>query len=162
MGAETPRTNPRRETFAAPSGTHSPVTNGGNTTVRTSVALALLALVANGTAFAGELSGTPARGPRTAALYVEVPLGARHRHKPAFGLRLQELTLPHTSFAAARYAAGPSRTLLDVPLSARKDDPLRGAGAAMLLGKGAIVGIVVGAVVAVSVMSDDDGDGGGY
>jgi hypothetical protein len=31
----------------------------------------------------------------------------------------------------------------------------------MLLGKGMIVGIVVGAVVAVSVLSDDD-DGSGY
>ena len=75
---------------------------------------------------------------------------------------VQELALPHASFSAARYAGGPSRTLLDVPLVVRKDDPLRDAGAAMLLGKGAIVGIVVGAVVAVSVISDDDGDGGGY
>lgn len=128
--------------------------------MKISAALALLAFVASGTAFAGELADGPAGSPRAAAFYVAVPLGTRHRHKPAFGLRLQELALPHSSFASAGHA-GLSRTLLDVPLVVRKDDPLRDAGAAMLLGKGAIVGIVVGAVVAVSVMSDD-GDGGGY
>lgn len=120
-----------------------------------------MAFLASSAAFAGDLSNSPDGNPRAAAFYVEMPLGARHRHKPAFGLRLQELALPHMSFAAARQA-GLSKTLLDVPLVVRKDDPLRDAGAAMLLGKGAIVGIVVGAVVAVSVMSDDDGDGGGY
>lgn len=128
--------------------------------MRTSAALALLACVASGTASADAWTGHPAGSPRAAALYVEVPLGARHGHKPHFGLRLQELALPHTRSAAARDGSG-SRTLLDVPLFVRKDDPLRGSRAAMLLGKGAIVGIVVGAVVAVSVI-DDDGDGGGY
>lgn len=128
--------------------------------MRISVTLALLAFVASGTACAGELSDSPYGSARAAAFYVAVPLGERHRHKPAFGLRLQELALPHSSFAFARQG-GLSRTLLDVPLVVRTDDPLRDAGAAMLLGKGAIVGIVVGAVVAVSVINDD-GDGGGY
>lgn len=77
------------------------------------------------------------------------------------GLRLQELALPHVRSAAAR-DGGVARTLLDVPLLFRKDNPLGDGAAARLLGKGAIVGIVVGAVVAVSVINDDDGDGGGY
>ncbi len=50
----------------------------------------------------------------------------------------------------------------DVPLRARSDDAVRDSGATMLLGKGLIVGIVVGAVVAVSVLSDDDDGSGGY
>ena len=117
-------------------------------------------MVASATASADELFGPRAAGARAAAFYVEVPLGgARHGSKPAFGLRLQELPLPHSTVGARR--GGGYRTLLDVPLVVRNDDPLREAGAAMLLGKGAIVGIVVGAVVAVSVISDD-GDGGGY
>jgi hypothetical protein len=128
--------------------------------MRSTAALALLALVASGTAFADELDSPRSASARAAALYVEVPVGpARHRHKPAFGLRLQELALPHANTTAGRL--GGARTLLDVPLLVRKDDPLRAGGPAMLLGKGAIVGIVVGAVVAVSVL-DDDGDGGGY
>ena len=55
-----------------------------------------------------------------------------------------------------------AKTILEVPLRVRSDDAVRDSGAAMLLGKGLIVGIVVGAVVAVSVLSDDDDDGGGY
>jgi hypothetical protein len=54
-----------------------------------------------------------------------------------------------------------AKTILDVPLRVRSADAVRDSGAAMLLGKGLIVGIVVGAVVAVSVLSDDDDDGGG-
>jgi hypothetical protein len=121
---------------------------------------ALLILFTSGAASADELFGHRAGGARSASFYVKVPLGAA-RQRPAFGLRLQEPRVPHSTNAAARHGSG-FRTLLDVPLVVRKDDPLRDGRAAMLLGKGAIVGIVVGAVVAVSVISDDDGDGGGY
>jgi hypothetical protein len=125
--------------------------------------LALLALAASGTASADELLSPRSGSPRAAVLYVELPIGAaRHRHKPAFGLRLQELAVPHAATAAAGYSSGGARTLLDVPLLVRKDDPLRDGSAAMLLGKGAIVGIVVGAVIAVSVINDDGDGGGGY
>jgi hypothetical protein len=124
--------------------------------------LALLALAASGAASADELLSPRSGSPRAAVLYVELPIGAaRHRHKPAFGLRLQELAVPHAATAAAGYSSG-ARTLLDVPLLVRKNDPLRDGGAAMLLGKGAIVGIVVGAVIAVSVINDDGDGGGGY
>lgn len=136
------------------------------TTVRTQTILAVVALLASGTAVAdGAFShtGTHERGPTAAALYLEVPLGAsgRQNAKPILGLRLQQL--PLTPLGAAGSDRWHARTLLDVPLLRRDDDPLRDAPASNLLGKGVIVGIVVGAVVAVSVLNDDDdGSGGGY
>jgi len=97
---------------------------------------------------------------RAASLYLEIPLGVRDRQraKPSLGLRVEELGGGPRSFSRA---ASLSRTLVDVPLRARHEDALRDSGANTMLGTGAIVGIVVGAIVAVSVLSDDDG-GGGY
>ncbi len=133
--------------------------------MRTQATLALIALLASAGAYAdGRLSTghAGARGPTAAALYVSVPIGARNREraKPTLGLRVQELPLAPLS------SMGPgvgwrAKTLLDVPLRVRSDDAVHDSGAALLLGKGLIVGIVVGAVVAVSALSDDD-DGGGY
>jgi hypothetical protein len=78
------------------------------------------------------------------------------------GLRVQELPLAPLS-STAPGAGWRAKTILDVPLRVRGDDAVRDSGATMLLGKGLIVGIVVGAVVAVSVLSDDDDDDdGGY
>jgi hypothetical protein len=96
-----------------------------------------------------------------AVLYLEVPLRT-HGKRPAglsFGLRLQQSPLAPLSLGGRD--AWQAKTILDVPFRVRHDDPLRDSGAAMLLGKGMIVGIVVGAVVAVSVLTDDDGGGGG-
>jgi hypothetical protein len=125
--------------------------------VRASTAFALLALFATGSASADD-AFTPA-GARAAALYVAVPLGARDRRAaPVLGLRIQEYRLGPSGPAGAASLAS-TRTVLDVPLLAREDDPLRDSGAKMLLGKGMIVGIVVGALVAASLISDDDDDG---
>ena len=134
--------------------------------MRTQATFALIALLASAGAYADHPNSSGhagARGPTAAALYVAVPIGARNREdaKPTLGLRLQELPLASLS-SAAPGAGWRAKTILDVPFRVRDDDPLRDSGAAMLLGKGLIVGIVVGAVVAVSVISDDDDDGGGY
>jgi hypothetical protein len=125
--------------------------------VRAHATLTLIALLTSGAASADDLF-TRNDGARSAALYLEMPVGVRDRKhaKPAFGLRLERHQL--ASFAGA----GRTKTLLDVPLLVRKDDPLRAAGAQHLLGTGAIVGIAVGAVVAVAVITDDDDGGGGY
>jgi hypothetical protein len=133
--------------------------------VRTQVILALIALLASAEAYADGLfpAGTAgARGPTAAALYVSVPIGARNRQqaRPTLGLRLQELPLAPLS-STAPGTGWRAKTILDVPLRVRSNDPVSDSGATMLLGKGLIVGIVVGAVVAVSVLSDDDDDGGG-
>jgi hypothetical protein len=91
-----------------------------------------------------------------------VPIGARNREqaKPFLGLRVQEL--PAAPLSSTTFGTGwRAKTILDVPLRARGDDPVGDSGAKALLGKGLIVGIVVGAVVAVSVINDDDDDGGG-
>jgi hypothetical protein len=158
----------RDETFGSLAGTHSPVTTSkGERTVRTQLTCASIALLASAAAhadgrFTNERAG--ARGPAAAAFYVAVPIGARDRQqaRPTFGLRVQELPLSSLS-AISRGEGRQAKTILDVPLGVRNDDALRDSGAAMLLGKGLIVGIVVGAVVAVSVISDDDDDdGGGY
>jgi hypothetical protein len=121
--------------------------------------LALLALLTSGAASANDLL-TPNHGTRSAALYLEIPVGVRDRAhtKPAFGLRVQQNQVGLASLAAG----GGTRTLLDMPLLVRKDDPLRAAGAQHMLGTGAIVGIVVGAVVAVAVITDDSDGGGSY
>ena len=126
--------------------------------MRAHVTLALIALVTSGAASADDLF-TRNDGPRTAALYLEMPVGVRDRAhaKPALGLRLQQHQLGLASFPEGDH----TKTLLDVPLLFRKDNPLRAAGAQHMLGTGAIVGIVVGAVVAVAVISDSGG-GGGY
>lgn len=86
-----------------------------------------------------------------------VPLGVRDRQRPVFGLRLQETRLAASTLTGAPPGA---RTVLEVPF-VHNDDPLDDSGAKMLLGKGLIVGIVVGAIVAVSVIGDND-DGDGY
>lgn len=124
-----------------------------------------MALFASGSAAAdGVFSSGRTRGDGStaASLYVAVPFGPRNgqRAKPVLGLRLQELPLaPDFRGAALDWRA---KTILDVPLVTRREDPLRDSGAAMLIGKGLIVGIVVGAVVALSVISDDDDGDGGY
>jgi len=94
-------------------------------------------------------------------LYFEVPMGARgdQHARPSFGLRLQQAPLAPLNLGP--WDRRQAKTIFDVPFRARYDDPLRDSGASMLIGKGLIVGIVVGAVVAVSVLSDDDDDGGG-
>ena len=132
--------------------------------MRIPATFALIAVFTSTTASADDLFGagnTRAESARVATLYLEVPLGVRdhRRAKPAFGLRLQEVAIAPSSFAVSG-GRGRTRTLLDVPLLVRRQDPLRESGATMLLGTGMIVGIVVGAVIAVSVLSDDDGDGG--
>ena len=133
--------------------------------MRIRVPLALVALLATGAAAADDLfarAGMHERGPTAAALYLEVPIGARNRQeaKPILGLRLLELPLAPLSVAGSNHWR--PRTLLDVPLIRRRDDPLRDTPSSNLLGKAVIVGIVVGAVVAVNVLNDDDDDGGGY
>jgi hypothetical protein len=122
-------------------------------------------LLAGSSAAADDLfrhAGTHERGPTAAALYLEVPLGARNRQqaKPVLGLRLQELPFAPISVAGGNHWR--PKTLLDLPLIRRNDDPLRDAPSSNLLGKAVIVGIVVGAVIAVNVLDDDDDDGGGY
>ena len=135
--------------------------------MRTQLTFASIALLASAAAhadgrFTNERAG--ARGPAAAAFYVGVPIGAQDRQqaRPTFGLRVQEL--PRSSLSAISRGEGwQAKTILEVPLGGRDDDALRDSRAAMLLGKGLIVGIVVAAVVAVSVISDDDDDdGGGY
>jgi hypothetical protein len=126
--------------------------------------LALIAVLASGAAAAdGAFSSAPAgaRGPTAAAVYFAVPIGARNREeaKPMLGLRVQRLPLTPLESATLGWRA---KTIVDVPLRVRGEDPVRDNGSALLLGKGLIVGIVVGAVVAVSVLDDDDDDGGGY
>ncbi|HJR69368.1 MAG TPA: hypothetical protein VKA43_04965 [Gammaproteobacteria bacterium] len=133
--------------------------------MRTRVLFALLALLTSSAAAAADIfghAGMRERGPTAAALYLEVPLGARNRRqaKPVLGLRLLEL--PHAPLSVAGSHRWLPKTLLDVPLTRRSDDPLRDAPASNLLGKAVIVGIVVGAVVAASVLSDDDDGDGGY
>jgi hypothetical protein len=141
------------------------ILNPREKTVQTRVLLALVALLVSGAAAADDLFSYPGmreRGPTAAALYLEVPLGARNRQqaKPVLGLRLVEQPLAPLNVAGRAHFR--QRTLLDVPLTRRHDDPLRDAPSANLLGKAVIVGIVVGAVVAVNVLDDDDDGGGGY
>jgi hypothetical protein len=124
----------------------------------------LLALFTSSAAAADDRfghAGMRERGPTAAALYLEVPLGARNRQqaKPVLGLRLLELQHAPLSVAGSHHWR--PKTLLDLPLTRRSDDPLRDAPASNLLGKAVIVGIVIGAVVAVNVLNDDDDDGGG-
>ncbi len=126
--------------------------------MRTPALVALLAVLVSGAATADEPSA--ATRERTAALSPAVPPGVRDRQRPVFGLRLQETRLAASTLTGAPLGA---RTVLEVPFVQHNDDPLDDSGAKMLLGKGLIVGIVVGAIVAVSVIGDnDDGDGGGY
>jgi len=90
-----------------------------------------------------------------------VPLGARvEAHmRPVFGLRLQQTPLAQINVSP--WDRRQARTVLDVPFRSRREDPLKDSGALNVLGTGAIVGIVVGGIVAVAVLADDDG-GGGY
>ena len=133
--------------------------------MRTRAALLVVGVLASATAAA---DGTFSRADRAnqapaAALYFQVPLGTRgeQQGRPTFGLRVQQGPLAQLHFSPLDRRQ--AKTILDVPFRARQDDPLRDSGASTLLGTGMIVGIVVGAVVAVAVLSDDDdGDGGGY
>jgi len=127
--------------------------------ITTLALFASFAFVASGAAGADEpFAGSAVRA---ASVYLEIPLGVHDRQhaKPLFGLRVQEFSSVSRSFSGV---ASLPKTLVDVPLRARHDDGLRDSGAMMALGKGAIVGIVVGAVVAVAVISDDSDGGGGY
>lgn len=95
-----------------------------------------------------------------AALYLEFPLTAGHR-TPMLGFRVQRAGA--TGLEAMRGdRRRESSVALDVRLNARKDRDADTA-ALSLLGRGAIIGIVAGAVVGLAVIADDDdGDGGGY
>ena len=133
--------------------------------MRTPATLALLALLASATATADPFERTFTGADRSPAaqLYVQVPLAKRGQHRDAFtfGLRLQQ-TVDPLRVVGPRTQWQP-KTLLDVPLRVRSDDPLAGSHA-MMLGKGALIGVICGGVVAVAVLADDnnDGSGGGY
>ena len=135
--------------------------------MRTQATLALIALLACSAATADDTFATLNGANRSPAamLYFEVPLAKRghHREAPIFGLRVQQVSAAPLTLVGPRME-WQAKTLIDVPLRARQDDPLRDSHAAMALGKGAVIGIIVGAIVAVAVIADDDGggSGGGY
>jgi hypothetical protein len=122
--------------------------------------LGALTLLACSAASADELGARMAGDFRTpgAALYVQFPIAARRHEGPTFGLRMERA--PARAFGGFRTTADPrTATLLDVPFNKRDPE----THALNVIGPGMIVGIVVGALVVVSAVSDDDdGDGGGY
>jgi hypothetical protein len=134
--------------------------------VRTQATFALIALLASSAATADDMFATLNGANRSPAaiLYFDVPLAKRghHREAPVFGLRVQQVSAAPLTLVGPRME-WQAKTLIDVPLRTRQDDPLRDSHAAMVLGKGAVIGIIAGAIVAVAVIADDDsGSGGGY
>jgi hypothetical protein len=123
--------------------------------MNTKVVLGVVALLACSAASADELGArlAGARAP-TAVLYLEFPLAARHHEGALFGLRMERQ--PRAALAELRPDAQRS---FDVPFNKRRDDTV--SPALNMLGKGAIVGIVVGAVVVVAAASNSGGGGGG-
>ncbi|HET8698084.1 MAG TPA: hypothetical protein VFO94_11385 [Gammaproteobacteria bacterium] len=112
-----------------------------------------------------------ARGPAAAAadrspaamLYLEFPLAAKHRAKPALGFRMERVAVA----GPARFGAEPYKpTLVDFKLKHNDDDPRSQAlNVNKLSGHpGAIAGIAVGAVAVLAAISNSDSDsgGGGY
>ncbi|HET7133345.1 MAG TPA: hypothetical protein VFJ95_13905 [Gammaproteobacteria bacterium] len=112
-----------------------------------------------------------ARGPAAnvdrspaAMLYLEIPLAAKHRAKPALGFRMERVAMA----GPARFGAEPrTPTLVDFKLNHHDDDPRSQAlNVNKLAGHpGAIAGIAVGAVAVLAAISNSggsDGGGGGY
>jgi hypothetical protein len=132
--------------------------------MNTKVLLGVVALLACSAVSADELgarlAGAPTRAP-AAMLYLEFPIAARHRERPAFGLRMERSA--RIDFAGFR-ADGRERsaTLLEVPFNKKRDG--EDTQALNLIGKPVIViGIVAGALLVVNALDDDDdGGGGGY
>jgi hypothetical protein len=126
------------------------------------VLFGVLALLGCSAASADELgarlAGGVIRAP-AAMLYLEFPLAARHHEGPAFGLRME--SSPRADLASLRQSTR-AATLVDVRFNNRRDETE--THAVNMLGKGAIIGIVVGAVVVVAAASDSGsgGGGGGY
>jgi hypothetical protein len=124
--------------------------------------LGLLVLLACSAAAADERRGdwSVDRSP-AAMLYLEFPIAAKHRG-PVLGFRLQRPGTAGFEALRANLARTPT-TVLDIRLHARRERDDVETEALALLGPGKITGIVVGAVVAVAVISDDDdGGSGGY
>jgi hypothetical protein len=130
--------------------------------VTTRTTLGLLALLICSAATADELRGGAWSGidrAPMATLYLEFPVTPR-QHAPMLGFRLQR----HGAIGLEAMRADRKRQstiLLDVRFNARKDREAE-TQALSLLGPGAITGIVVGAVIGVAVLTDDDDGGGGY
>lgn len=97
-----------------------------------------------------------------AMLYLEFPLAAKHRERPAFGFRMERVAVA----GPARFGAELRKpTLVDLRLNRKDDDPRSQAlNANGLAGHpGAIVGIVIGGIAVLSAISDSGGgSGGGY
>jgi hypothetical protein len=127
--------------------------------------LGALALLVGTSASADGIVGTTSRIDRAPAamLYLEFPIAARHRERPAFGFRMERVA----AAIPVRFGADNlrPRTLMDLRFNRRDEDPRAQAlNANGLAGHpGAIVGIVVGGLAVLSALSDDsDGSGGGY
>jgi hypothetical protein len=124
---------------------------------------ALSLLVGTSAAADGLHSPTTAGVDRSPAamLYLEFPLAAKHRERPAFGFRMERVA-----------AAGPARfgtelrkpTLVDLRFNHQDDDARSQAlNANGLAGHpGAIVGIVVGGLAVLSALGGNGSSGGGY
>jgi len=96
-----------------------------------------------------------------AMLYLEFPVAAKHRERPAFGFRMERVGVT----GPARFGTElRSSKLMDVQLNRKEDDPRSQAlNANGLSGHpGAIVGIVIGAVAVVAAVSNGSDGGGGY
>ena len=117
-----------------------------------------------GTSAAADGLRTPAaaavdRSP-AAMLYLEFPLAAKHRERPAFGFRMERVEVA----GPARFGAELRKpTLVDLRLNRKDDDPRSQAlNANGLAGHpGAIVGIAIGAVAVLAAISNSGSDGGG-
>jgi len=130
----------------------------------TKLLLGVLTFLACSAASADELGARLASGVAhvpVAMLYLEFPLAARHHEGPAFGLRM-ESSRPTLLAIPGAHRSPPPAALVDVRLNKTSGDaPTQ---AMNMIGPGAIVGIVVGAIVVVAAISDgsNGGSGGGY
>jgi hypothetical protein len=123
--------------------------------------LGLLVLLACSAVAADERRGgwNVDRSP-AAMVYLEFPIAAKNRG-PVLGFRVQRPGTTGFDALGANLARAPT-TVLDIRLNARERRDGIETEALALLGPGKITGIVVGAVVAVAVISDDDDGSGGY
>ena len=95
-----------------------------------------------------------------AMLYLEFPVAAKHRERPAFGFRMERVGVT----GPARFGTEVrSPKLVDLRLNRKDDDPRNQAlNANGLSGHpGAIAGIAIGAVVVLAAISNGGSDGGG-
>jgi hypothetical protein len=126
--------------------------------MNTKVLVGVFALLACSTASADELGarlGGASRVP-AAQLYLEFPLAARHHEGPSFGLRMERQ--PRADLTSFRQD---TPSLMDVRFNRKRDETE--THALNMLGKGAIIGIVVGVVVVIAASNDSgSGGGGGY